>query len=194
MLIFLLFCLSTQAKNFRDMTCPRERIKRVDDTIEYKKWPVCGFDDDQFIAYGLGTFLYFRLLKCLAVLFGVLTFFSLPSLVFNASGSAIENTYYVETTLLGNQGENNLNSTLVYLSREDVGVVISSFDAAMCVLVLAFTYYMGRDTKYNMNIYEESTITSARFTVKVSNIPSDVTRAEAQRHFSQFGEVNSKFK
>lgn len=68
----------------------REHLLATSCTDENNEWrPINRMSIEDFGVYGTGVRLYFELLRALALVFGVITIFTLPLLIFNLCGSII---------------------------------------------------------------------------------------------------------
>ena len=109
-----------KAERYRNLTCPRKR-----DTSKgtYSLYDIWKFTDREFLQYGLGVMLWFKLTRRMAYLFLVLFLLNLPSLVFNIAGpdaSSIEyltNAYAADasgassSTVTTSNSSSSINST-----------------------------------------------------------------------------------
>jgi len=73
----------SKAERHRNLTCPR---KRDPSRGSYALFSIWKFTDREFLQYGLGVMLYFKLVRRLAWLFLVMGLLNMPALVFNAHG------------------------------------------------------------------------------------------------------------
>jgi len=185
-----------KAERFRNLTCPR---KRDPTTGTYALYDVWKFTDRQFLQYGLGVMLWFKLVRRLSYLFLILFLLNLPSLMINVNGPDPESvawkaeaelaanvtltvqprdsTFGLTKTTMANLGEIH-NATYFGFTKQDVGLGIGAIDCFSCILFLIACYFIFRDhasdaTKYNANV-----MTVRRFTVLVTNVPDGEEIAE----------------
>lgn len=164
----------TKALRYRDLTCPRIR----DGKNGYRQYGIWKFTDTDFLKYGLGIMLYFRLVRRLCYFFLFIFFCSLPSLVFNFHGpdniwvadKAIDGSYGLAKTTLANQGM-ALNVTIFGYSKKEIGLGLGAIDTLISVLFIAFTWWVFYSNKNASTNYNATVLTVRRFTICVTNLP-----------------------
>lgn len=194
-----------KAERYRNLTCPRVRDSTKGTYSLHNIWD---FSDRQFLQYGLGVMLWFKLVRRLSYLFLALFIINIPSLIFNVVGpdvavvatsnssvsvdSDVDGTYGLSYTTMSHQGI-YINSTILTLSKQEVGVVTGALDTLSIVvfyiaILLIFRDHTKESTKYNSTV-----MTVRRFTVLVTRLPQTtplLTRVDLADFFQKrFGEV-----
>lgn len=168
----------------------------------FEEHPIWQFPDDSFKHYSLGVGLYFKGVRLLAIIFAICAIVTLPNLILallsNPSGS--DSGLYLEKTSVGNfQSLLTLNSTREStwgslpsdLSREQLVLILSTFDTTACVVLLLFGVWLSRRQESETKAYSKREITVKKYSVEVRNLPPFFhDRVKLANWFQErFGEV-----
>jgi hypothetical protein len=103
-----------KAERYRNLTCPRKR-----DTSKgtYSLYDIWKFTDREFLQYGLGVMLWFKLTRRMSYLFLVLFFLNLPSLVFNIAGPDGSSIAYLSNAYVADGSSSSSSSSIAASSN-----------------------------------------------------------------------------
>ena len=179
-------------------------------------WPYCSFSLKQFQMFGVGIYLYFKLLRQLTKLFIFLFILSLPLFLSNLASQKIPKTALMfEQTTIGNLGESTEFDQITYpdyvdisflsdfdipvdsdtnsINKADAGVVFGWSDLIGTVTFLLFLIYVNNNQEKEAKATDDANITISDYTVRVKGIPKECyNREEIQHHFQKkndYGQV-----
>jgi hypothetical protein len=181
----------SRAQRYRNINCPRQ--------AGFKLFPIWATEINELKKYGLGVMLYFKLLKRLGLLFFFLFLCSMPSLIFNLSGSGISHTnVLLAYTTLGNQGDqflsnstaNVYDSSIMGIERRTIGLIMSLSDLFYSMVFIIFLYWLEYQHKREAQLYSYEMSTVSQYAVAVHNLPKNsLDRTYLRKFFSRYGAV-----
>lgn len=150
----------------------------------FEEHPLFGFPDDSIKHYSLGVGLYFKGLRFLAYIFAACAVLTLPTVilaVMSNPGNGSSSGMYFEKTTVGNFGSRLTTNSTAELtwgsdlanafSRGQLVLLISSLDAAVCVLLLAFCVWLSHRQTTEARAYSKREITVKKYSVEVVGLP-----------------------
>jgi hypothetical protein len=128
-----------KAIRHRHLTCPHEKLPDG----SYREWPLWS-SIENIRQYGLGTYMYFKMLRHMMVLFFILTVLAVPAMYFPNQSDAeiLDVNYGFERTMLGNLGYGDFE--IGGWNKKDIGALLSGLDAAYTLVILVFIWIVGR--------------------------------------------------
>ncbi|SPR01434.1 unnamed protein product (mitochondrion) [Plasmodiophora brassicae] len=181
--------VSVQAAiEFRNRTCPHAK----NTSGRPVPYPICAFED--FAQFGKGVLLYFTMLKKLAVAFLVMLVLSAPQIFMcwtSPNQEVRASGIKVEKTMLG--GLPSTNSSTIALpfvglqvDKREVGAVLTGLDILIIAYFVVFLWHLRRSFVKEVTLSNTTEITASDFTVRVQNLPPDLTdRMELFQFFQE---------
>eukprot|EP01083_Nonionella_stella_P232135 819194_1 len=173
----------------------------------FEKFPL-SMPDIRFTEFGgVGTYLYFRILRLLGGVFLLLAIFALPQMICCILAGNIPSTpLRIEQTTLGNLASHNAGMDALhnlrkilpaFLFPEDelsstktLGFLFSSFDVIAIAIFIVFIKKLRFGLKREARVADNATVSVSDYAVRVRNLPTDLTdRKELAEFFKQFGPV-----
>lgn len=203
-----------RAKRQRDLSCPRKKVA-IGPTEEqiyvYEPYSLIETSVDDLKEYGLGIYLYFKILKFLAITFLILAVFAVPLIFINLSaspGPESESSFSFEKFTLGNLYNAHprnisslpkvVNATMeryvslagypVTLSK--INVIYGLLDMCYCIVFLGAVIHLRRKVVADA-IFEKRKLNPSIYTVQVEGFDDKFCdRGSLAEFFSHhYGEV-----
>ena len=171
----------------------RARAKERARSLRPHRERAAAFEDD-VAKFGVGIFLYFRLIRRLALLFFCLALLSTPIIVMNVLRNphddddglcATPNAKCFLFTTIGNVASGNSSDLLEMLPGSDAerNLASSLVDAFNTAAFLLFTAWLTRKQGKEVQLADDKAVTASDFTVTVTRIPASVTSAQQVKDF-----------
>ena len=171
----------------------RARAKERARSLRPHRERAAAFEDD-VAKFGVGIFLYFRLIRRLALLFFCLALLSTPIIVMNVLRNphddddglcATPNAKCFLFTTIGNVASGNSSDLLEKLPGSDAerNLASSLVDAFNTAAFLLFTAWLTRKQGKEVQLADDKAVTASDFTVTVTRIPASVTSAQQVKDF-----------
>ncbi|CAM9493415.1 unnamed protein product, partial [Ectocarpus sp. 4 AP-2014] len=161
---------------------------------------------------GVGMYLYFWMVRIVAIMFCICAFLSIPAMVLNHEGNAGMAISETDVDSLGlvalSYGNQGLNPDLVVESgcissngtvdctgetvqvmgeAKDVlwvGYILVGGEILIAIFFLFFIVILSERLKAKIDEIDDANVTPGDYTVMVRGLPADVTKEEVRQHFS----------
>ena len=205
---------------FRQVPPSKERAKEEARALKYKRGRASLCTRLHSLDFmGIGTGLYFRIIKYLAWTFFFMSVLAMPAIIITRSGNRVpeEDVDVLSMSLfsLANVGDAvepeclllstqqladdpaGCNSTIItVLGRDfeetDISVILSLCDFAYSLLFMLFIWFLKIRIQYVVRCFERDVVSISDYAVMVKGLPRDATVTEIRDHFSRLYNLSTE--